>query len=273
MISENDFLLKYKLTEVDLNNAMISWDNLCSIYNDHSSKVNGYDESLKRFSESLREMPQCKYVHYRTKDPEHLIAKVVRKNKKIYLDNYISNITDLLACKIIYLYRDDWKVIHQFLIKNFKNMFIEEPIANTIHDNKEMFSQLGVKTDIRESKYQSIHYLIGFEGNIIELQVRSIYQEAWGEIDHLLRYPYETDNIALGEFSKLLNEITIVGDKLSNLINDYKERLMNIDRFYLTSDQLTSLKDEFGTNIHSKLLECINSNIKTITIGELIEGL
>lgn len=41
-------------------------------------------------------------------------------------------------------------------------------------------------------RLQSVHYLIRDKesGLCIEVQVRTLFEEAWSEIDHKLRYPY-----------------------------------------------------------------------------------
>lgn len=51
--------------------------------------------------------------------------------------------------------------------------------------------------------YRSWHYLIKTsptkQQDIAEIQVRTIFEEGWSEIDHQLRYPYDLDNHLLND--------------------------------------------------------------------------
>lgn len=47
----------------------------------------------------------------------------------------------------------------------------------------------GIKLESERGYYRSIHYIIKYGGYYIEVQVRSIFEEAWGEVDHDVLYP------------------------------------------------------------------------------------
>ncbi len=72
-------------------------------------------------------------VRYRIKDPEHLIAKIIRKKiekpeKTINAENYLSKITDLIGIRILHLFKDDIFVIDRQIRDIFKLTSIENPI-------------------------------------------------------------------------------------------------------------------------------------------------
>lgn len=52
----------------------------------------------------------------------------------------------------------------------------------------------------------------------LEVQVRTLFEEGWGEIDHHILYPYKKQNPMLTEFSELLNRLTGMGDEMGILL-------------------------------------------------------
>ena len=106
MIAKENFLEKYNITEELLLSAEISWEELCDIYEDFGkNKVTKYEDILGEFTNTyLKEGSKAKIhsIRSRVKDPEHLIAKIIRKkqdNQKKYKNlsktNYEKFITDL----------------------------------------------------------------------------------------------------------------------------------------------------------------------------------
>lgn len=96
MITKEEFLKKYNITEELFLSADISWSELCDIYEDFSEiKYDKYENIREEFmNKYLKDINKGKKadeekvkVHSylsRVKDPEHLIAKIVRKKQ----DNY-----------------------------------------------------------------------------------------------------------------------------------------------------------------------------------------
>lgn len=50
----------------------------------------------------------------------------------------------------------------------------------------------------------------------LEVQVRTLFEEGWGEIDHHILYPYKKQNPMLAEFSELLNRLAGMGDEMAS---------------------------------------------------------
>lgn len=272
MIIKEDFLEKYHLTESDIDSILCPWPVLEEIYNDFESKIDEYNKVLLDFTVLLQGISEHKYIHQRVKNPEHLIEKIIRKKKcGINIDNYKTTITDLLACKIIYLYKTDWIKIHDWLNGNFEKNYLEKPKAYTTENNAFFFEQRNIECEIRDSGYQSVHYLVEYKGYPIEIQVRSIYQEAWGEIDHQLRYPYDINNNVLNSFSKMLSKLTNVSDELAFLIQTHKQILKEEQKIYITDSQIKQLKNKLLPNQYDLLEEVLKSNQEIITIRELLK--
>ena len=61
-----------------------------------------------------------------------------------------------------------------------------------------------------------------------EIQVRTMFEENWGEIDHSINYPHPTENIACKEQLKVLAKLVSTGTRLSDSIfRSHAEYLKN----------------------------------------------
>ena len=83
------------------------------------------------------------------------------------------------------------------------------------------------------SGYRSVHYLIkygsGYESSTIEIQVRTIFEEGYGEIDHQLRYSHENIPELLGQNLMLLNRIAGSSDEMASLINMLSQSIQEVE--------------------------------------------
>ena len=83
-----------------------------------------HDISKDFIDEYLYEIDQAG-IHsyrYRTKDVDHLLEKIERKQKEnpekfkgLDHTNYYKFITDLIGIRVFFLYREDWKHFHEYI--------------------------------------------------------------------------------------------------------------------------------------------------------------
>ena len=74
---------------------------------------------------------------------------------------------------------------------------------------------------VKNGLYTSIHYVIKPRENSpvsCEIQVRTLFEEIWGEIDHLVNYPEPTDNVACREQIGVLARLVGAGSRLADSI-------------------------------------------------------
>ena len=148
-------------------------------------------------------------IIYRIKDELRLIEKIIRLNKEledgvpsIMEENYPARVGDLLGVRIICLRLSDVEKVEEYI-----KLLSEENILSFVKgpDQKTSFilpvnpdDSVPDDIDLRYSGYSSIHYQIelgensdappGLKGLQFELQLRTILEEAWSEIDHKYRY-------------------------------------------------------------------------------------
>jgi len=176
-------------------------------------------------------------IKSRFKDPEHLRGKIKRKfngGGAVDKDNLFEKINDLIGVRILHLYHDQFPVIHDEIVKKVDCgdwAFVETPKAFTWDpESKKQYDELNIATEIKDSFYTSVHYVIKPNNNnpvCCEIQVRTLFEEIWGEIDHTINYPIPTDEIACSEQLRVLSKLVSTGTRLADSIfrthNHYKK--------------------------------------------------
>ena len=130
-MDKQTFLATYNLTECDLLEANISWEELSLIADEYGNLEHSLREIGKSFIDEYLYDIETAGIHsyrYRTKRVEHLLEKVIRKRKEnpekfALLDhtNYYKFVTDLIGIRVFFLYREDWRHFHQYLTSQFEN--------------------------------------------------------------------------------------------------------------------------------------------------------
>lgn len=188
----------------------------------------------------LHEMP-FPVIHSlksRIKDPEHLKDKLIRKSENgtiITCNNLFDEITDLIGVRILHLHQEQFEHIHKEIINKVKQkewILAEPPKAYTWDpESKKFYENLEINTEVKDSFYTSVHYLIKLNnGNNLccEIQVRTLFEEIWGEIDHAINYPHPIDSVACSEQLKVLSKLISTGTRLSDSIfKSYNEYICN----------------------------------------------
>ena len=160
-------------------------------------------------------------IIYRIKDELRIIEKVDKQNKELEAGappitekNYQTRVGDLLGFRIICLRLSDIGKIEAYL-----GFLSEEKILRFVKgpDQKRSFilpidpgEPIAEGMDLTYSGYSSIHYQValgensdapsGLEDLQFEFQLRTILEEAWGEIDHKYRYARSRNGAALPEY-------------------------------------------------------------------------
>ena len=232
MINQEEFFQKYpSISRVDFLNSSMIWEDLVAIYYDFKSSLEEFNHQAEFI---FKKIIAFKHVHsckFRVKDPEHLIEKIIRKNliseDQINLNNYRDKLHDLIGLRAIHLYKEDWENIDTQIKKRWGDRLHGKPVANIREgDNNEfikLFEQTGGQIKKHQYGYRSIHYILTFEGDnqhkfYAELQVRTIFEEGWSEIDHDIRYPYQQENPLYKEYLGILNRLAGASDEMATML-------------------------------------------------------
>ena len=280
MISNKQFLDTYNINELELEESNIDWQDLKAIHDDFLECRKSYETQADLIANILRGQPKVHSVKTRIKDMRHLIEKLIRKTPnrrekygedfKFTVDNYKDEITDLLGIRVIHIFKEDWEEIHNFITSMWN---VREIVANVREgDTTKKFDEQGIAVRSRPSGYRSVHYLIeSYPTNkklITEVQVRTIFEEGYGEIDHQLRYSHEDIPELLGQNLMLLNRIAGSSDEMASLINMLSQSIQEVENKFKSK---INEKDKKIEDIKEKISnkDYINDNDKKSLIEEI----
>ncbi|MEG2347086.1 MAG: hypothetical protein RSB50_05320 [Cetobacterium sp.] len=267
-IIKDDFLKKYRIDEEKFENTGLVWEELIKIYLDFEAKEKDYKKEAKEILDKLNDFNGVSAVRYRVKDKEHLIEKIIRKrisnkNRIITLENYEKEITDLVGFRVTHIFKDDWKTINRQIIKKWQT---KEITAFYREGDEEYYSGIGLDLGKMTKKehprgYRSVHYILELKNGSyqknIEIQVRTIFEEAWSEMDHKVIYPYHINNEVLNNYSKILNRVAGMADEMGNFMKKEVNSLSKLDKL---DDENKSLKTE-NEILKAKIREYENHKI------------
>lgn len=245
MLDRNKFFEEFSIEEEYFKSTGLEWEELVKIYDDYVSIVPELEKSADEFIFKLIDKKSVHSVRRRVKQPTHLIEKIIRKGKKyvdrdISVKNYKEIVTDLIGVRILHLFKDEWRSIHDEILKNWE--VAETPQINVRQGDynmeilEEHMKDLKCEVIVREHGYRSVHYLVEIktesgEKIYVEMQVRTVFEEAWSEIDHIIRYPYDVDNPVLSDYLSVFNRIVGSADEMGTFIKKLKPLIQDVTSY------------------------------------------
>ncbi|MBK8967820.1 MAG: GTP pyrophosphokinase [Lewinellaceae bacterium] len=276
-----DFFEKYKINEKDFKKTKLSWDDLHSIHDDYSKYLPRLESTAIFIFNSLMKIPGVHSVRYRIKNPEHLIEKIIRKKienpkRSITLANYKNDVTDLIGLRALHLFKEDWRTIHKQIHAIWE--LKETPIAyhrkGDSDDYLEQFKSENCTSQEHKYGYRSIHYIIETnptkETFIAEIQVRTIFEEAWSEIDHTIRYPYNKDHKVFKEFLMILNRLSGSADEMGTFIQTLQQEINSMEKRHI---EQISERDSIISELEMEVKNITSKDKEISRLNEIIRKL
>lgn len=214
-------------------------ENLCdSLLREYESKKHLVAQFQHQLVGAFQDAPELTpHIHSlksRLKHPNHLRDKLHRKilhckqnklNFDITPDNLLVRVTDLVGVRLLHLHTRQMQVIDACLrgiLEEQQYALLEGPFARTWDDeSRAFFADCGIDTQESPSMYTSVHYIVGSASRTRitgEIQVRTLMEEVWGEVDHAINYPHETTSLACREQIKVLARVTSSATRLVDSI-------------------------------------------------------
>lgn len=213
----------------------------------HKDLLNAYEENLESFElfhKHVRNFFEgrslSKHVHsvrHRLKDVDHLLDKIERKNIEdaalppekqkgpITHKNLFSRVTDIAGVRVLHLHISQFGSIHKALMAKVDEdefTLFETPKAYTWDpESGNYFQGLGLQKELKDSFYTSIHYVLRPNSKSLatcEVQVRTLLEEVWGEVDHTMNYPSPTQDAHCREQIRVLARLVGAGTHLADSI-------------------------------------------------------
>ena len=198
----------------------------------NSTELSGLVHSFRsrvKTEASLRDKLNRKYIE----------AKRSGRSFGITRGNLLTEVNDLAGLRILHLYPRQIREIDQrirSLLSEEKLDLREEPFARTWDDEyRDFFKECGFVVQSSPSLYTSVHYVVESASRrttTCEIQVRTLMEEVWGEVNHSINYPHEVDNLACREQLKVLARVTSSATRL-------------VDSIVLTYDEHCEQKVDF----------------------------
>ncbi len=278
------FLDQNRISEKTWNDSKFDFADLVAIGLDHESRLEQLGDFAEYLARSLRRIPATHSVRLRVKDSINLLVKLVRKraesNEKysdISLGNYFTVVGDLIGLRILHLYKHQFAEIDEAL-QSYSWTRTEEPIAYIRDGDQEElqmeYSNAGFDVRPHKAGYRSVHY--GFSSETagrttrFELQVRTIFEEGWSEIDHDVKYPNFSDDDSVAYVLQILNRLAGSADELGSFIGSLKSRLSEMT---LQLAMANDLRDASFQKVDALLIELGEEQASTQTKNSTISDL
>lgn len=229
-MTREEFLVKSGYSEKDWEQSKLDWDRFISIANQHEKMRSTLALYGGAIANRIQIFDSVHSVRWRIKDTFALLKKILRKNlevepkekwKIITPENYRSVFSDLIGVRALHLLKEEcievdkqiretWHVDDTTIFKRHGDIEISEIIER------------GAAEEIHSAGYRSIHYGISYkpekEPILVEIQVRTIFQEGWSEIDHRVKYPDFSNNEILKYFLDVFNGLSGTADEMGSFV-------------------------------------------------------
>ncbi len=230
-LSLKEFLERNHIDSDTWEKANIEWSTLQAIAANHEARAGSLEDLAELFAKVIQKFNGVHSVRWRVKNTEHLIAKIVRKRSEanpkytdITQDNYSDRVTDLIGVRALHLFKEDCFGINEALKAEWS--LVETPVAyireGDSTDLKNKFTEEGFEIKNHLAGYRSVHYVIESTSRkqriVAEIQVRTLFEEGWSEIDHKVRYPNLSDNELVEYFLGIFNRMAGSADDMGGFV-------------------------------------------------------
>lgn len=200
---------------------------LKTIYEDIYSAYDEILQSLHQQVQQVLEANGCTFAtKYRVKRFEAYFDKLIKMSR--HDQGGEAAITDMLGLRIICPFLEDLEVVEHLIKSNFNVVELERK---------------GSRYSVGEFGYDSVHFLIRIDpiyrkrdlpytASVCEVQLRTILQDAWAEVEHELIYKSDITlpNASIRRKLASLNATLTLSDLIFQEIRDYQKEIRERDR-------------------------------------------
>lgn len=236
---------------------------------------------LKSFQKEEKIKLKIHSYGFRLKDEAHLAEKIIRKKIEnphidITVKNFFSEITDLAGLRFLQLYKTDIKDIHHFICNNEKWLLSKPPVAYNFSPRfLKIFKELDMEVLEKSTGYSSAHYLVQHPKDSdcrCEIQVRTLFEEGWSEIDHTFNYPKgkpgKICSSLLDTLKRICDVAVYIADQIPEIYEEEKKHQNEEDLDF----SMAILQKNIITNLQSELDE-LKEKITPADYNDYLENL
>lgn len=229
-------------------------DDTLELIEENTSMLNKVASELEKFfNDSFFIKDHFLNVNYRIKSPESLREKILRYN--FYLkyktpENLLHNLSDLIGFRIECRFIEDEAKIYRDIVKLFKieedDGYYSNPLNSNImlklDEKQPQIQKNGFEIYKIDGRYSKDDIMVNFE-----LQIKSLVNVFWGEIDHRVLYK---------NFNYMLTE-----DFFRDIMSSIKDNLSMIDRQLMVVYNHLNGMDASNSATKKKQLQSLLSKI------------
>lgn len=194
---KNDIFLNYETTNADIYVSYTDVENYVERYS------SAWHNTLNSFEEKIIKARDKGFPIYSTKCRIKTKDSIFLKTKR--RSQTLDNLTDYSGIRILCLFEADLHKVHAALLDiikndgyfldtikmyNFNDPTLEPLFQSTINEKFE--NPIRIKKKTKSSGYKSIHYIAYITSGSykcpLEIQLRTLLQDVWGELEHALSY-------------------------------------------------------------------------------------
>jgi len=252
-------LVELDTSEEELQAQGIRAEELAAIYSDFLDRQEELTSIAAYTSGLLMKVSEVHAVRYRIKDPIHLLRKVIRKkaeypDRTIDQHSYLQWINDLAGIRVLHLYKESWASIGHYIEQTWE--LKRPPVAYLRESDEGPYVQelADAGCDIRRHHlgYRATHFVIKTQPNkqsyFVEVQLRTLFEEGWSEIDHTIRYPDHVCSTFVRDLLAILNRLTGNADDMATFIKSFsnkaQEHSAKLQTGWWTEEEQAALKDQ-----------------------------
>jgi len=232
----------------------------------YASRVERFNTVLIELERMVQGVLSREHVHAavkgRVKTFESYYRKILKKLREKPFRGRLPPISDIVGIRVVCPFLEDLNTAEKALRGSFGVVRVERK---------------GVERNVREFGYESTHMLVrvpaavlapaGVDGRLLcEIQLQTILQEAWSEVEHELVYkadfsPYdETVKRKLAA----LNAMLTLSDIIFQEIRDHQGQL---------NEMLKKRRDSFSDSVKTAIAETSLDTISQKLMGELMSSM
>ncbi|MEE4999827.1 RelA/SpoT domain-containing protein [Pseudomonas alliivorans] len=259
------FLEESGYSEENWISSGLDWENVKAIAEHHTKSLKILNTHSGSIANRLQGFEGVHSVRWRVKDTFSLMKKILRKNlepnpkekwQTINANNYTSVVSDLIGIRALHLLKEDCVTIDE-QIREIWNI-----TSTTIfkrHGDRELNSiiERGALETVHEAGYRSIHYDLHYAAEkkpvLVEIQVRTIFQEGWSEIDHKVKYPDFSNNTLLIIYLDLFNALSGTVDDMGSFVIKLDDLIKSTDAETVNNEAALAARDLAIENLQKEI--------------------
>lgn len=200
----------------------------------------------------------------RIKRPESVIDKIIRKPDSFpdgLAAKSVDAMHDTLGGRVIVYFLDNLPLVDRELRESevLEVSAIDPPTAYLTHELAEQLGLTRLRVSKKQSGYASLHYVVRFRPTALanvdrpwfELQVRTLVEDVWGEVEHVLGYkPDKRTSFAVKrQFRIIASELNAIDEHFNLLFQElsrFQQEGIFRDADPLNAENLPPVLSELG---------------------------